>query len=931
MKKIFLILILLLGTILYNSQQQSQNIDVVRPVPSVAGLTTYNTIPVSIQTGIPEISYPLINLETGNKSVNINLGLSYHAANTSSRNGVSDVGKGWSFLGGGSISREIVDDFDEVFDDSNFHSYHKNTFDDVYNFNIPGESGKFRFIRDTLNNTFELVKLTPFTSKIKYHRSGNQATLILDSFTVTSESGIQYVFKDYDISKMNVWLWTHPTNGPMYGNAKYRSVFYLSSILDENDQELIKYIYLRDLFYSPGTGNQVPDTETNKLNRIEVKGYGIIEINYDKDAASNKDHDIFSINNIILKTANNAFVKKYVFTYSGIPGKDYSVFYRTLKSFSQVDQYEKVIERYTFTYSGGGYGDGDYDKGDGFVLLNSIKLPTGGIIKYNFDMVPYSYSAKVVQIPELKIAFANIAFTNANVIKKYAFTLAETKTLEIDATGIGTLASYSWAAQFWIKNGNSYVGSHSIGTPIDPNTNFEYVQRRVFEPGEYYIDLYCNDMGCNNLAFNHPAIITLSQIVGEPTTETHWIPKSGLPRIKDIKYFDNTSTDSFTVTPSKIEEYDYSIFGNPGISSGYLVDGGSLNGLDPANPAFVYKNVKVFQGNNNGYTQYYFKTPDAYPLHNGFWPNYNLTRGGLIDKKEVYNALNKKLSEDLFDYTIEEYDGPKYLVSPSYLSANYYLKTSWIKDSKVTSRSYFDSGMIETKNEVFRNTHNNKPSLERATSFDGSIQETTYQYALEKNNQKLLGANMVGFPLEITSMMKKNSSDPAKLLSRSETRYDNAGNKYPSSAVSYDSQNLLASEVTFNRYDAQGNLEQYTTKDGLSVSIVWGYNKTQPIVKVEGATYDQIAPYLSDLLNKSNATAVSEPDLQTALDAFRNNVNLANYQITTYLFDSLMRMKTMTPPTGVRAVYQYDSAGRLEKIEDEAGKALKKYDYNYRQ
>ncbi len=108
-----------------------------------------------------------------------------------------------------------------------------------------------------------------------------------------------------------------------------------------------------------------------------------------------------------------------------------------------------------------------------------------------------------------------------------------------------------------------------------------------------------------------------------------------------------------------------------------------------------------------------------------------------------------------------------------------------------------------------------------------------------------------------------------------------------------------------------------------------GYNKTQPIAKVEGASYDQIVPYLSDIISKSDAAVISEADLQNALDAFRNNTNFGNYQITTYLFDSLARMKTMTPPTGVRAVYQYDSAGRLEKVEDEAGKLLKKYQYNY--
>lgn len=811
MKKIFLWLVFLLYYTLYNGQ--SQNDAVIRPTPSIAGLSTYNTVPISVQTGIPVISYPLISLETASKLVNINLGLSYHAANTSAKDLTSEVGKGWTFLSGGSISREIFEDFDESFDDSNFHAYQKNEFNDIYNFNIPGESGKFRFIRDIPNNTFEVVKLTPFTSKIEYSRNSNQATLILDSFTITSETGIKYVFKDYDIGLMNVFVWYHPDPvvGDVYSEKKYRSAFYLSSILDENGQELVKYTYLRDLKYALGTNMQIIETETNKLIRIEAKGYGIVEINYDRDESLRNGNDIFGINNVVLKTANNIFIKKYLFDYSYssyYPNswENTSTAYRVLKSFSHVDSREKVIEKYAFDYTGVSYEApfyNDYGHINGkfyntYTILNKITLPTGGTVQYNFDMIQHS-------------------------------------ALE------------------------------------------------------------------------------------------------GLPRIKNIKYFNTVSNNDFyNVPPARIEEYDYNKFDNSG-NSGYLVEGGKL-GTKMANPTFIYKNVKVTQGNDMGYTKYYFKAPDDYAFDNvnNIWPNYNLVRGGLIDKKEIYNSLNQKVSEDIFDYTIVEYNAPKYWVTPSSNFFNFYIKTVWIKDSKVTSKNYFDSGVTETKNEVFRNSHNNKPNLERSTSFDGSIQETTYQYAQEKNNQKLIAANMTGIPLETVSIIKKNISDSGKVIARSETKYDNTENKYPSSIISYDSQNLVASEVSFNRYDVKGNLEQYTTKDGIPVSIIWGYNKTQPIAKVEGAAYNQIAQYVSGIIMISEMSGVSEYDIQNALDSFRNNPDLGNFKITTYLYDSLTRMKIITPPTGIRVVYLYDSAGRLEKIQQEDGKPLKKYEYNYK-
>lgn len=814
MKKIFLLLIYILGNHLYNGQAQDENMGITRPTPSVSGLSTYNTIPVSIQTGVPEISYPLINLETANKSVSVNLALSYHAANASVKKGTGEVGIGWSFLSGGSISREIFDDFDEVFDDSSFHAYQKNEFDDVYNFSIPGEFGKFKFERDIVNNTFKLIKLTPFTSKIEYNRDGNQATLILDSFTITSEKGIKYVFKDYDINEMNVLVWTHPDPevGDIYSKHKYRSAFYLTSILDENGQELVKYTYLRDFKYTLGTNNQAIDTETNKLVRIDAKEYGIVEINYDKDESLRRRCDIFAINNVVLKTANNTVVKKYIFDYlyDGFQPNSWTHItdgYRILKSFSQVGPNGNIIEKYTFyniqfyyeTPSINIHGDVAGKIYNTCNILNKVKLPTGGTIVYDFDRIELNYG-----------------------------------------------------------------------------TDF-------------------------------------------------------FPRIKSIKYFNTDPESTNNVSPSKIEEFNYDYFSNPGVSSGYFIEGGRID-TELANPTFIYKNVKVSQGNNLGYTKYYFKAPDAYPyLYNeNLWTNFSVTRGGLIDKKEIYNSLNQKVSEDLFDYTIEDYEGPKYWVAPSTATGNFQIKTSWIKNQSVISKNYFDSGITETKKEIFRNTHNSKPNLERSTSFDGRIQEISYQYAQEKSNQKLLQANITGIPLETKSIVKKNSSDPGKVLSKSEIRYDNNGNYYPSSSVSYDSQNMLASEVIFNRYDSKGNLEQFTTKDRIPTSFVWGYNKTQPIAKVEGATYDQIVPYITDIVTKSNEAVISESDLQNTLNVFRNNSNLRTFQITTYVYDALSRLKTSTPPSGVREVYQYDSAGRLEKVEDENGRLLKKYQYNYK-
>lgn len=915
---------------LYNSQVQSHNVGVTQPVPSVSSLTTYKNIPVSLQTGVPNISYPLISLPTNSKFVNINLGLSYHTGNISKDSWTSEVGKGWSILGPGAISREILYDFDEVFDDANFHHYIKNEFDDIYNFNIPGESGKFRIVRNVTTNTFGIVALSPYTSKIEYTRTNNTATLILDSFTITSDEGIKYKFQDYNISMMNVWSWDHPNLGGFYFDKTYRSAFYLTSISDENDQELVKYTYLKDIKNLSGT--QTTESQINKLTRIEVKDHGVVEINYTKNNSVNKNNDIFSLDNIILKNAKNTFVKKYKFNYSY--NSD-----RTLNSFTQVDNSENDIEKTSFDYQG--Y---SLPSGSGEVHFNRVrvKLPTGGATEYNFESVPYAFKDSIGTVMPPQVDIANVSFNqfNANT-KKYFFTIPQDKELNIEIYA-GQISGYPWLLTFYKKIGDVYKPTpYTLGPAVDADPNYPTIQQRTFTTGEYYVTL---SSAVPNATFSGSINFRAFYYDGTPSESNIKVPTDSFLRIKNIKSFDLdfASVNNYSV-PSSIEEYEYNKFDDPTVSSGYFVDGGSIlgkseSGVVPANPVTIYKNVKVSNGNNIGYTKYYFKTVDTYPTqptevpNRLLWPNYNIMREGLLDKKEVYNAANQKQTEDNFEYTLEDFFGPRYLVAPIYLGANFFLKTAWIKNHKVISKTYHNSATTETAAETTKSAINYKTNLEKVTSFDGTIQETTYQYAFDKGNMKLVNANIIGIPLETKTIVKKNISDTGKLISRAETKYDNPANTFPSSTVSYDTQNNISDEVIFNRYDSKGNLEQYTTKDGIPVTVVWGYGKTQPIAKIEGATYDQISPYLSDIVSKSDADidAGSEQAFQNALDLFRNNISIGNYQITTYVYDPLIGMKSMTPPSGIREYYKYDSANRLDQVVDDNGKVLKKYKYNYK-
>lgn len=257
-----------------------------------------------------------------------------------------------------------------------------------------------------------------------------------------------------------------------------------------------------------------------------------------------------------------------------------------------------------------------------------------------------------------------------------------------------------------------------------------------------------------------------------------------------------------------------------------------------------------------------------------------------------------------------------------------------------TSKEYFPAGsnnLVETKTQ---RTYNNKyqPSIQKTIYPDLSFDEVTYNYAQEKGNQLLINKNMVGIPLE--TITSKTINGVSKTLSKTETIYPNSlpdsqiGNfALPKSVTSYNTSDSSSStDVTLDKYDAKGNLIQYTSKDGVPVSIIWGYNFTLPIVKIEGASYDNIAPFVANIVNRSNEDALNPIKEQLLLDAqdnLRKNSNFANYQIATYTYDPLIGVTSVTPPSGLIEYYKYDTTNRLEKIVDINNKVLKEFNYHY--
>ncbi|UEQ78877.1 DUF5977 domain-containing protein [Chryseobacterium arthrosphaerae] len=402
---------------------------------------------------------------------------------------------------------------------------------------------------------------------------------------------------------------------------------------------------------------------------------------------------------------------------------------------------------------------------------------------------------------------------------------------------------------------------------------------------------------------------------------------------------------------------------------------------------------------NSAVTEYYTPSSTFYKEYNSL----ENERAKILSKTEFDNT-GKKLSKNTYEYSddpqrFEKYGrflsleigdygifseiapsgtpqaDQRYLTSLAKVAAyrmyfyNHYLKseTSTIysgNNESTTTKKYFYNGALH-----------NQLTSEETTLPDNLTKKTTFQYAtdLRHGNQPaqhfppyrsipyMIINNMLGIPL-ITSFYKDNvlqkrdqifyevtPENTSVILPKTKLSYSDdktvmtPGYGYPSIPIPAPSPDYTDMEISYDKYDNKGNLLQYTLKDNIPVTLIWGYGQTQPIAKIEGITYSDLATKLNFQNTNSGYTTlpiVISSDSDTSanyekqtfipeLDNFRKNPALKDYPVSTYSYDPLVGITSITPPSGIREYYIYDSANKLEKIVDINNKIVKEYTYNY--
>ena len=180
------------------------------------------------------------------------------------------------------------------------------------------------------------------------------------------------------------------------------------------------------------------------------------------------------------------------------------------------------------------------------------------------------------------------------------------------------------------------------------------------------------------------------------------------------------------------------------------------------------------------------------------------------------------------------------------------------------------------------------------------------------------------------------------LLSATRTLYHNQASGFPLPYVvetlkgEYNATNndTLTPRIIYHDYDNKGNPIEVSKKDGTHIVYIWGYNQTQPIVKIENASYENLTTAQNTAIN--NAKLASNNDTDEATEAIlRTKLNILrgafpDAQVTTYTYDPLIGVTSITDPRGDTVYYEYDDFNRLKHVKDKDGHILSENEYNYK-
>ncbi|SNR17107.1 RHS repeat domain-containing protein [Tenacibaculum jejuense] len=324
---------------------------------------------------------------------------------------------------------------------------------------------------------------------------------------------------------------------------------------------------------------------------------------------------------------------------------------------------------------------------------------------------------------------------------------------------------------------------------------------------------------------------------------------------------------------------------------------------------------------------------------------------GVLQIVETLDTKGKVVSKTVYEKAFKNSDGidtqviqcVKYSLNTDThcVKQEYPTISRWFVDTKTTETRYDTNGATTTVTQLaYDNPSHKQLTRQLVTNSKGETIISTTKYAHDVNDSRLITENRVAEPLEVET--KKVIGGTTVVLSKQKTIYDDdhniSGIYLPKNIRASKGTQALEDRVVYHSYDTKGNPTEVSKKDGTHIVYIWGYRQTQPIAKIEGVDLSALSETtmanLQDLSDSDDDRTLGyqgkEGDLREALDALRSLPELSKAQITTYTYDPLIGITSITDPRGYVMYYEYDNFNRLKLIKDASGNLIQETKYNYK-
>lgn len=318
--------------------------------------------------------------------------------------------------------------------------------------------------------------------------------------------------------------------------------------------------------------------------------------------------------------------------------------------------------------------------------------------------------------------------------------------------------------------------------------------------------------------------------------------------------------------------------------------------------------------------------------------------GKVMRKRFTYSHENQKIRCNAIVYDrIRDFTDWGYNIPSRYNVRIYPFYISWSKLATSKESTYYGSDSLVINKTYTYNSQNHKVRRETENASNTNISYITeYKYPVDYQSSPYNQMSNSTYHM-LNPIIERNDSaiegGTKKLIKRRKDTYMGFSDKYRDAAFNSKVFLLTSSSFALNGGSLESRLSFVynnkcdrisITKDTEKVTYLWAYNYMYPVAEIRGATYSDLSDWGLSTNISNLATMTSTSNVSSALATIRSSLASRPVLMTSYTYDPLISITSMTAPNGTKTTYTYDAMGRLSSVKNHGGSIIQQHSYNYK-